>query len=262
MVKGVSIKFKSYFETVPKLLEVTKLNDFIKKHNSIVLKPNLKNKNTTNTPIEFTEAVLQFCVNHKSPESQIYIAEGSDGEDTMQLFEEKGYKALAEKYNVSLIDLNTAETEEVFPINALAFESIHYPKILKDSLVISIPKLTTDLETEFVTSLSNMIGAYPASHYEGFFSKTKNKIKKEPIKYAVHDIIRCKMPEVAIIDASEQGYILTGNPLEIDRQALKLLNRDGKSVSYINLINDSLLQDLDREQRKKEAQEAKTKLSK
>ncbi|MDO8563506.1 MAG: DUF362 domain-containing protein [Nanoarchaeota archaeon] len=262
MVKGVSIKFKSYFETVPKLLEVTKLNEFLKKHNSIVLKPNLKNKTSVSTPIEFTEAILQFCLNHKSPETQVYIAEGSDGEDTMQLFEEKGYKTLAEKYNVSLVDLNTAETEEVFPINALSFESIHYPKILKNSLVISIPKLTSDPETEYVTSLSNMLGAYPASHYVGFFSKSKNKIRKEPIRYAIHDIIRCKMPEVAIIDASEQGYILTGSPLEIDKQALKLLNREGKSVSYLNLINDSSLQDLDREQRKKEAQEAKAKLSK
>jgi uncharacterized protein (DUF362 family) len=262
MVKGVSIKFKSYFETVPKLLEVTKFNDFIKKHNSIVLKPNLKNSSSVNTPIEFAEVILQFCMNHKSPNTQVYIAEGADGEDTMQLFEEKGYKTLAEKYNVSLVDLNTAETEEVFPLNALQFSSIHYPKLLKESLLISIPKLTSDSETEFVTSLSNMLGAYPASHYTGFFSKSKNKIRKEPIRYAIHDIIRCKMPEVAIIDASEQGFILTGNPLEIDRQALKLVNKDSKSVSYLNLINDSLLQDLDREQRKKEAQEAKAKLSK
>jgi len=50
MVKGVSIKFKSYFETVPKLLEVTKLDTILKRYNSIVIKPNLKNKTTVSTP--------------------------------------------------------------------------------------------------------------------------------------------------------------------------------------------------------------------
>ena len=259
MVKGVSIKFKSYFETVPKLLEITQLGNLIKKHNSILLKPSLKNSNSINTPLDFTESVLQFCLKNKSPSAQVYIAEGSDVEDTMEVFDKLGYKSLAEKYNVSLVDLNTAETESVYPLHAMTFESVNYPKILKESLIISIPKLSSDSETEFTTSLSNMVGAYPAKNYKGFFTKYKTKIKKEPIRYAIHDIIRCKMPEVAIIDASEQGFILTGEPLEIDKQALNLLNKDWKSVPYISLINDSILQDLEREKRKREAQESRAK---
>lgn len=259
MVKGVSIKFKSYFETIPKLLEITKLEAILKRYNSIILKPSLRNSTSVNTSVDFTEAVLQFCMANKAPEAQVYIAEGSDGEDTHAVFESAGYNKLAEKYPVSFVDLNTVETEETFPLNTLSFESIHYPKILKNSLIISLPKLSVDAEAEMIGSLSNMLGAFPSKHYSGFFSKNKNKIRKEPLKYAIHDIIRCKMPDVAIMDASEQGFILTGHPLEIDKQAVKLINKDGKTVSHLNLINDSYLQDLDREQRKREMIQARAK---
>jgi len=258
-VKGVSIKFKSYFETVPKLLEITKLDTVLKKSDSIVIKPSLRNSASVNTPIDFAEAVLQFCMNNKSPGAQVYIAEGSDGQDTMEVFEESGYKRLAEKYGVSLVDLNTAETEDTYPSNSLVFESIQYPRILKNSLVISIPKLSLDAETDMQASLSNMLGAYPARHYKGFFTKSKTKLRKEPIRYAIHDMVRCKMPDVAVIDASDQGMILTGHPLEIDKQAAKLLNKEWKTIGYMNLINDNYLQDLDKEQRKKEIQESKAK---
>ena len=259
MVKGVSIKFKSYFETIPKLLEITKFETILKRYNSIILKPSLRNSTSVNTPVDFTEAVLQFCLANKNSGAQIYIAEGSDGEDTHAVFESAGYNKLAEKYPISFVDLNTAETEELFPNNAMQFQSINYPKILKNSLVISLPKLSPDAETEVLASLSNMLGAYPSRHYSGFFSKNKNKIRKGPMKYVIHDIVRCKMPDVAIIDASEQGFILTGHPLEIDKQAVKLLNKDARSIQHINLINDSHLQDLEREERKRTAMEAKAK---
>ncbi len=260
--KGVSIKFKSYFETVPKLLEVTKFDSFIKKYDSIVLKPFLRDVNSPNTPVDFTESVLKFCMENKNPETQVYIAEGSDGMSTEEVFSKAGYKKLAEKYNISLIDLNTAETEETFPLNSTIFESVHYPKILKDSLIVSLPKLSLDSELEIVSSLSNMVGAYPSKHYSGWFSSNKNKIRKEPIRYAVHDIVRCKSPDVAIIDASEQGFILTGTPLEIDKQASMLLKKEWKSIPHLSMIHDSSILDMDREKRRKEAQMTKLDASK
>ncbi|MBX4212246.1 DUF362 domain-containing protein [Candidatus Pacearchaeota archaeon] len=254
MVKGVSIKFKSYAD-VPKLLDLIKLEKELKKHSKIVIKPSLKDENSQNTPVEFTEEVLRYCMANKNPAAEVFIAEGSDGNITMDLFDKEGYRKLAEKYSVGLIDLNHSEVEEIHDGEFMKFSNIMYPKILLDSFIISLPKLAEDPEMEMQGSLSNMIGAFPLSYYKGFFSSTKNKLRKWPLKYAVHDILRCKMPSLGIIDASSQGMIIAGQPLEIDKQAAKALGKDWKGVGYIRLVDDSFAHQLAAQAVKKEPSE-------
>lgn len=242
MVKGVSIKFKSYAETIPRFLQVIKFDQVIKGKPSIVLKPSLKHSTAKNTPASFVEEVLKFCLAHKDADAKVLIAEGSDGEDTMDVYEAAGYKQLAEKYNISLIDLNTVELEEVHDSDFIKFEHIVYPKLLLDSFIVSLPHLAPDEETEMQGSLSTMLGAFPASHYKGFFSTKKNKMRSVPIKYAIHDIVRCKTPDVAIIDASDYGVLLAGKPLELDKQAAKILGKDWKAIQHLRLIDESFTQ--------------------
>lgn len=239
MAKGASIKFQSYNETVPKLLDIVKLSGELKKHKTIILKPSLKDDSTPSTKAEFTEAVLAYCMKHKNAESQVFIAEGSDGIDTMDLFDSKGYRSLAEKYSIGLIDLNNADVESVKDGEFLKFEEIKYPKILLDSFIISLPTLAEDSETEVQTSLGNMIGAFPSKYYSGFFSSRKSKMRKFPIKYAIHDVLKVKMPQFAVFDASDKGVIFAGVPLEMDKQAAKMLGKEWKSVYHIRLLDES-----------------------
>jgi uncharacterized protein (DUF362 family) len=238
MVKGASIKYKSYDETIPKLLEILKLGKELKKYDKIVLKPYLSESEEHSTPPEFVESVLKFCLKNKNPVAEVFIAEGADGYVTEELFDSLGYKKLAEKYSVGLIDLNDSETSEIEDPYFLKFSSINYPKILSESFVISLPKLEENEETTILTSLSNMLGAFPAKFYSGWFSKAKTKIRSWPIKHSIHDIIRCKMPEFAVVDASERGMILAGLPLEIDKQSAKLLNLNWKNVPHIKLLDE------------------------
>ena len=206
MVKGVSIKFKSYEETIPKLLDIVKLDKELQKHSTIILKPNLKNSASLHTSPAFTESVLKYCLNNKKPDAKILIAEGSDGEDTMDVFEKLGYRNLAEKYSIGLIDLNNTEVEEMKNGEFLKFDSIMYPKILKDSFIISLPKLAEDQDVEMSGALSNMLGAFPAKYYKGLFSKEKTKIKRWPLKFSLHDLLRCKMPEFALMLLSKVQF--------------------------------------------------------
>ena len=240
MVKGVSIKFQSYSETIPKLLQLIKLDKELKKHDKIVLKPSLRDISSKNTKKEFTEAVLKYCLENKNPVAEVFIAEGSDGEGTEEVYEKEGYKELAEKYGIGLVDLNSSEVEE-FDREFLKFSNIKYPKILLEGFVISLPYLAVDEETDITGSLANMLGAFPAKHYSGWFSSKKNKIRQWPIKFAIHDILKCKMPELAIIDASDRGIILAGQPLEIDKQAAKLIGLDWKNVRYLRLVDESFM---------------------
>jgi uncharacterized protein (DUF362 family) len=242
MVKGASIKFTNYQESVPKLLSLLKVSEELKKYDKIILKPNI-NKDS-HTPVEFVEAVLQFCMNDKNPLTEVFIADGADGEDTMEMFESLGYQDLAEKYSIGLIDLNNTETEEIIDGEFLKFEEINYPKILLNSCVLSLPVLEEGIETEILDSLSNMLGAFPSRHYAGFFSLKKNKIRKWPIKYSIHDVLRCKMPNFTIIDASQQGQIIAGLPIEVDKQAAKLMDKDWKSIPHLKLIDEAFSSEL------------------
>jgi len=241
MAKGASINFKSYEQTVPQILEVLNLSSEIKKYDKIILKPNLVLEKELSTPAEFTEQVLKFVLENKNPVTEVFIAEGADGIETEELFNHFGYKDLAEKYSIPFIDLNNTETEPVEHPDFTKFEIIHYPKILRESFIISLAKLLPDEELGLSGSLSNMLGSFPSSKYSGFFSSTKNKIRKWPLKYAIHDIVTCKMPNFALLDNSERGTILAGMPLDIDKQASKLLQLDLNEVTYLKLIESTVL---------------------
>lgn len=235
----MSIKFVSYEETVPKLLKAIKLDDELKKHQTILIKPNLLNKEDAYTSTDFAEAIIKFSVLHKAPGAEVFIVEGSDGADTMDLFEQKGYKTLAEKYGVALVDLNKTESEMIGDNSFLSAPTLMFPSLLKEGFLISIPTLTKHDRHDLTGSLANMLGAYPAKHYKGFFSKTKNKLVG-PMKYQIHDIVKSKMPSLAIVDAHSYGALLAGQPLEVDKQAAKLLGMDWKGVAHLRLIEESL----------------------
>jgi len=241
MAKGVSIKFVSYEETVPKLLKAIKLDEELKKHQTILIKPNLLSKEDAFTPVDFVEAVVKFSTQHKAAGAQVLVVEGSDGADTMELFDQRGYRALAEKYGAALVDLNKTETEAIGDNGFLASPTIMFPSLLKEGFLISLPVLTKHDRHDITGSLSNMLGAYPARHYKGFFSKNKNKLIG-PMKYQIHDIVKCKMPSLAVIDAHAHGALLAGQPLEVDKQAAKMLGMDWKSVAHLRLIEESLAQ--------------------
>lgn len=242
MAKGIGVSFRTYSETIPKLLQLIGLENELKKHSRIILKPSLnadESKKAQNTNLEFVEEVLKFCIAKKNPVAEILIAEGADGVDTMELFNHLGYAQLAEKYSIGLIDLNNAEVETTNSSDFVKFSEIHYPKILKDSFVISLPKLAADPEFVLAASLSNMLGAFPAKYYKGFFSRTKSKIRKWSIRYSIHDINQCKEPNLALIDASEKGKIFAGKPLEVDKQAAKVFSLDWKNIGYLRLIEQT-----------------------
>ena len=102
-----------------------------------------------------------------------------------------------------------------------------------------------------------MIGEYPARHYTGWFSKGKNKIRTDPIRYAIHDITRCKMPNTAIIDTSDQGTVMLGDPIEMDKQAARLLGKDWKAIQHLKLIDESHANMINWLARKQEAKSQK-----
>ena len=54
----------------------------------------------------------------------------------------------------------------------------------------------------------------------------------------INEIIRCKMPQLAVIDASEKGFILAGQSLEMDKQAAKVLGREWKAIEHLKIADE------------------------
>lgn len=241
MSKGASIKFTDYNSSVAQLLKILNLGSELKKYDSIVLKIPFQDPEIGKSQIslDFVESVLKYVLENKNPVSSVFLAEGADGLDTSDLFSAFGYKDLADKYGLGLIDLNTAESDKIYDGEFLKFDSIMYPKILLNSFIISLAKPAYDEEIGMSGSLSNMLGCFPAKYYKGFFTKRKTKIRAFPLKFSIHDILKCKLPQFSILDCSENGSILAGLPLEMDKQAAKLLNLESSEVPYLSLIEES-----------------------
>lgn len=243
MVKGLAVKLKSYDETIPKVLTLIKLSEELKKHKNIIVKIHLVPGQPQNsTKLEFLEPLIQFLVANKNPGSDIILAEGCDGAETRDLFDELGFTRLAERYSIGLIDLNESSSVEVQNPEFLRFKSIHYPEILLNSFVITATPVRENSELGLSASLDTMLGAFPGYKYRGFFSNTKKKLREHPTKYQIHDILKCKMPDLAILDAGDKGYLITGKPLDMDKQATKLFGLDWNNVAHIRLIDESFSQ--------------------
>ena len=261
MVKGVSVKFGSYSETMPKLLRLIKLDQELKNHERIVIKPLLTPEKDKSTNVDFIEEIVKFCVQHKNPSAEVFVAEGVDGADTMDTYEQYGYKRLAENYGVGLVDLNKTECESIGKNEFVGFETILYPTILKDSFVISASPMRADEATVIAGTIANMRGAFPARHYKGLFSSRKNKLDGYPMKYQLHDIALCKIPNLGVIDGSAQQVILAGQPIEIDKQMAKVLGLDAKAVGHLRMLEETLVQikekEAERDKAEKEAAETR-----
>ncbi len=243
MVKGLAVRLKSYDETIPKVFTLIKLQEELKKHKNIVIKVQIVPGQPENsTKIEFLEPIIQFCVAHKNPGSEIILAEGCNGAETRDLFDEFGFTRLAERYSLGLIDLNESSSVEIQNPEFLRFQSIHYPELLLNSFIITATPVRSHAELGMTASLDTMIGAFPGYKYRGFFSRTKNKLKEHPLKYQIHDILKCKMPDLAVIDAGDYGFIITGKPLDMDKQAAKVLSLDWNNVPHIRLVDESFSQ--------------------
>ncbi len=240
MAKGVAVNLKSYDETIPKVLKLIKFDEELKKHDKIIIKPQIivGAPDKSSRP-EFLEPIIQFCVANKNHGSEIILADGVDGAETHEIFDEFGYTKLAEKYGIGLADLNEAASVEIQNPEFLRFKSVHFPEMLLNGFVITATPLAKHSELGMSASLDSMRSAFPAYKYRGFFSSTKNKLEKHPLKYQIHDILKCKMPELSIIDASERGLLIVGKPLDMDKQAAKVLGLEWHQVPHLKLVEES-----------------------
>jgi len=253
-MKGIaSVRFSSYKESVPFVLDKLDVGKVLCKQSKIILKPNLTcNKQPpVTTPVSFVKEVLNYCLDYSK--GKILIAEGSGGSNTGDCYRDLGYLDLAKKYSIKLIDLNEEEVVVKKSSSFKKFRYIYFPKVLDDSFLISLPVLKEHGEAKVTISLKNMLGCFPKEEYKGekYEGSWKAKMHQWLIDYSIHDILVCKFPDLAIVDAStgqiggevwgtpkKFGLILAGDPLGVDKEGAEILGKNWRKIKHISWANE------------------------
>jgi len=207
IVKGVSP-----VETTVKALEMlgSDVDSALSGKKPVLIKPNYINSRHPSTGIttdsRVVEGIVKFLRERRI--ENIIVGEGSGFGDTFQAFKVAGVDAVAERWNVKLVDLNKDEFVEVNPPDALSLKKVKVAKTALESTIISVPKLKPHRQTTVTLSLKNMMGVLASKGSMHMGSLSKNIV----------DLASVLKPSLAVIDGiiASEGHETSGNPVEMN----------------------------------------------
>jgi len=212
MSKVSIVKGTRPVETTVKALEMIRSDvDYILSElRPILIKPNYINSKHPSTGIttdsRVIEGIIKFLRQRKTKD--IIIGEGSGWADTFEAFKAAGVDAVAERWNVRLVDLNKDKFTEVNPPNPLAIKKVKVAETSLGSIIISVPKLKPHRIATVTLSLKNMMGALASkgSMHRGSLSKN------------IVDLSSVLRPSISVVDGiiAGEGHETSGNPVEMN----------------------------------------------
>ncbi len=192
-----------------KALQMVKADEVLSKEKPILIKPNYINARHPSTGITTDSRVIEGVAKflRQNDMKEVIIGEGSGFADTLEAFRVAGVDAVAERWNVKMVDLNKDEFIEVIPQNPLALKRVKIAKTALESTIISVPKLKPHRMAGVTLSLKNMMGAV----------KPKGSIHNH-LSQKIVDLVSIIKPSVAVIDGiiAGEGHETSGNPVEMN----------------------------------------------
>ena len=252
MSKVAKVKFTDYRQSVTKSLNLIGAAGGLPADGLVIIKPNLTNADgpPVTTNVAAVEAVYKYCKAHCAAE--IAIGEGCGEGTTEQTFRANGYKKLAEKYGIRLIDFNQGKAVLVRNDSALQLKKFYMPEIVQKAVLISLPILKDPSVTRTTIAMKNMFGIAPEPFYSG--SWNKSRLHSPSTHKSVVDVCLYKKPDLCVVDAvvaltgmhlsgkpKNLGLILAGfDPVAVDAVGSQLLGHNPKRIEYLNLANGLL----------------------
>jgi uncharacterized protein (DUF362 family) len=247
----VTIEFESYEKSIKNALDAISAHKQIAEQSAILIKPNLVNDSPhpiTTSP-ESCEVIVEYIRRHSKGE--IVIAEGCGDAhlETGEIFERLGYKEMAERQGVPLMDLNHAPLKKLKNPECTVFPEMYLPEIAFTHYIISVPVLKVHSLARMTGSLKNMMGFAPPKYYSGQYGIWKKAVFHGQMQESVIDLNRYLTPDLSVMDCSigmaehhlhgahcdpHVKRIIAGyNPWEVDREAAGLLGLNWSDIKHI-----------------------------
>jgi len=197
-------EFVSYRESVPEVLDAIGARDVLEGQTAVLIKPNLINASPfpITTAPECIEAVIEYV--RSCSEAEIVIGEGcgDPGLETGEVFDRLGYRELARRHGVELVDLNPAPLTRLENRDCAVFKEMYLPEIAMSHYLISVPVLKAHSFSEITGTLKNMIGLAPPKHYSGRFGTWKKAVFHHRMHQSIVDLNRYRTPDLSLMDLS------------------------------------------------------------
>ena len=233
------------------MLDKANLLAAIGEKQQVLIKPNLVEnlKPPITTPVQLVEAIVCYLQKNR-PDLSIVIGEGTGSReyDTFHPFQELGYKEMAQRLGVELIDLNVQSLRTMQLPNCHYWPEMHLPELIFDSFLLSVPVLKAHGLASVTFTMENMMGCAPPSHYErgGHWKKAAFH---ENIQDAVLDLNRYRTPDFTVLDATvgmQMAHLwgptcepppnklaASADPVAIDVYGAGLLGRDWQQIGHL-----------------------------
>lgn len=246
------VEFVSYRESVPRVLDAIGARDVLERQTAVLIKPNLINASPfpITTAPECVEAVIEYVRSCSGAEIVVGDGCGDPNLETDEVFDRLGYRELARRHGVELVDLNHAPLTKLKNRDCPVFKEMHLPEIAMARYLISVPVLKAHSFSEITGTLKNMIGLAPPKHYSGRFGTWKKAVFHHRMHESIVDLNRYRTPDLSLVDATvgmpdyhlggahcdpPVGRLIAGfDPLQVDRRSAELLGLRWQKIGHLS----------------------------
>ena len=250
-MQTAQVDYSTYAQSIPQALDLINASKVLSRQSAVLIKPNLVNASPhpVTTHVDCCQAVIDYV--KACSQAEVVVAEGCGDAvlETDEIFDRLGYRRMAQRQGIKLVDLNNAPLVKLCNTACTLFPEIHLPKIAMTHFIISLPVLKAHSLADITGTLKNMIGLAPPKYYSGQYGSWKKARFHGQMHQSIIELNMYRSPDLSVLDASVglADYHLGGrqclppvkkiiagqDPLALDRLAADLLNLDWKSIPHL-----------------------------
>ena len=224
--------------SLEKALDMLPVDKIIKKGDKVIITPNgVKDKKPKDGVVSGPKTLKKLIqyVKQREP-SEIYIAFGSGGTDSMKVLQTAGFDKIIEEENVKFVDMNYGPFFDI-ELDGPILKSTPLNKVIEDAdVIISFTQLKYHEEATITASIKNICLGYPPASVHGFI---RSFAKQVPIDLSIISMDKAMIGTGPIFGKAVDtpGLIIAGtDPVAADCIGARLLGFLPQAVNYLYML--------------------------
>lgn len=238
--------------SLEKALDMLPVDKIIKKGDKVIITPNgVKDKKPKDGVVSGPKTLKKLIqyVKQREP-SEIYIAFGSGGTDSMKVLQTAGFDKVIKEENVKFVDMNYGPFFDI-ELDGPILKSTPLNKVIEDAdVIISFTQLKYHEEATITASIKNICLGYPPASVHGFPKKNTgihedlhgficSFAKQVPIDLSIISMDKAMIGTGPIFGKAVDtpGLIIAGtDPVAADCIGARLLGFLPQAVNYLYML--------------------------